>query len=206
LGQLLLDKLWQQAQGQYDLLGTSFAMETAVNRFWLNGGYVPLRLGQQKDEVTGSVAVMMFKAVSSAGEQMLDNAQQQFMQAWPFLLLTQLKTLSAELVLSLLPELVGGESECEPHLLKQVFSFAHQQRSLESSQHALWRWFSTAAANVSISKLTETQQQLLVMLVLQQREMAEVCSVLKLSGRAQAISLLRQAVSECLAASSLETR
>lgn len=206
LGQLLLDKLWQQAQGQYDLLGTSFAMETAVNRFWLNGGYVPLRLGQQKDEVTGSVAVMMFKAVSPAGEQMLVSAQQQFMQAWPFLLLTQLKTLSAELVLSLLPGLAAAESECEPHLLKQVSSFAHQQRSLESSQHALWRWFSTAAANVSISKLTEIQQQLLVMLVLQQREMAEVCSVLKLSGRAEAITLLRQAVSECLAASSLETR
>jgi tRNA(Met) cytidine acetyltransferase len=205
-GQLLLAKLWQQAQGHYDLLGASFAMETAVNRFWLNSGYAPLRLGQHRDEVTGSVAVMMFRAVSPAGEKMLVHGQQQFMQAWPFLLLTQLKPLPAELVLSLTAGRIKPSLACEPDLLEQVFSFAHQQRSMESSQHALWRWLHSAVADSSMCQLIEIQQHLLVMLILQQREMAEVCSLLNLSGRAEAITLLRQAVSECLAASSLETR
>jgi hypothetical protein len=45
-----------------------------------------------------------------------------------------------------------------------------------------------------------------VMLILQQREMAEVCALLQLHGRSEAIKLLRQAVSECLSMSSVETK
>jgi tRNA(Met) cytidine acetyltransferase len=205
LGQLLLDKIWQQAQGRYDLLGTSFAMEVAVNQFWLNSGYMPLRLGQQRDEVTGSVAAMMLRPVSESGAKLLRAGLQQFSDTWPFLLLTQLKQLPADLVLSLAPALKRPQKSAD-EALRQVESFACQQRSLESSQHALWEWLTQTFSGESFRKLTETQQQLLVMLIMQQRELSEVCSLLDLSGRAEAIKLLRQAVSECLSASSVETR
>lgn len=205
LGQLLLDKIWQQAQGRYDLLGTSFAMEVAVNQFWLNSGYMALRLGQQRDEVTGSVAAMMLRPVSESGAKLLRAGLQQFSDTWPFLLLTQLKQLPADLVLSLAPALKRPQKSAD-EALRQVESFACQQRSLESSQHALWEWLTQTFSGESFRKLTETQQQLLVMLIMQQRELSEVCSLLDLSGRAEAIKLLRQAVSECLSASSVETR
>jgi len=206
LGQLLLDKVWQQAQGHYDLLGTCFAMEPAVNRFWLKSGYKPLRLGQQRDEVTGSVAVMMFRPVSEAGKQMLQTGQQQFAEAWPFLLLTQLKKLPADLIVSLALAMAKAETVMTEACLRQVTGFAYQQRSLESSQHALWQWLCINLSGECIHQLTETQQQLLVMLVLQQWEISEVCASLGLNGRAEALKLLRQAVSDCLAVSSVETR
>lgn len=202
-GQLLLDRLWHEAQGRYDLIGTSFAMETRVNRFWLKSGYTPLRLGQHRDEVTGSIAIMMFRAVSQAGAEMLQAGQQQFVDAWPFLLLTQLKQLPADLVMSVVPAIAKAEKITTDTCLKQVTSFAYQQRSYESSQHALWQWLSSGLDEQCFTQLTETEQQLMVMLLLQQREIAEVCSLLDLSGRAEAIRLLRQAVSECL---SVETR
>jgi tRNA(Met) cytidine acetyltransferase len=206
LGQLLLDNLWQQAQGRFDLLGTSFAMEAGVNRFWLNSGYAPLRLGQHRDEVTGSVAVMMFRPVSRAGEQMLEEGQQQFAQAWPFLLLTQLKQLSADLVLSLASAFQASQTKPADETIRQVESFANKQRSFESSQYALWQWLTLSLSTESFRQLTETQQQLLVMMLLQQRQLSEVCSLLELKGRTEVVQLLRQAVSDCLSASSVETK
>jgi hypothetical protein len=44
------------------------------------------------------------------------------------------------------------------------------------------------------------------MMLLQQRQLSEVCSLLELKGRTEVVQLLRQAVSDCLSASSVETK
>jgi tRNA(Met) cytidine acetyltransferase len=197
-GRLLLAKVEQHSAQTQDLLGTSFAMETDLCRFWLQNGYHPVRLGQHQDEVTGSVAVMMLKAVSSQGQRLLKEAQQGLRQQWPFLLHTQLATLPPSLISVLLPALADSEKQLPAALMHTVVSFAHSQRSYESSLFALWQWLQTEQAITAFQQLDADQQTLLVELVMQQQALDRVVKQLELNGRAQLIKMLRQILASML--------
>lgn len=207
LGSHLLQQLQQSAAKHADLLGTSFAMETAVCRFWLNNGFVPVRLGQHRDEITGSRSVMLLKAASQAGNNLLVLARTGLSRQWPFLLQTRLQDLEPEQVLMLSAALPGESRALSPDLRQQVNSFACAQRDYESSQFALWQWWQNKLSETGFEQLDHQQQSLLVMLLLQQHSVNTVAVKLGLNGRAGVMKALRQAVRDCLSSNSpVETR
>lgn len=197
LGSQLLDRLEKQAKT--DFIGTSFAMETEVSQFWLQNGYVPVRLGQHQDEVTGSISMIMLKSVSPQATLPLSQARQQLHQQWPFLLQTQLAGLDPELVSVVASALGAQDRTLAPELMQQVTSFATAQRSYESSQFALWQWLQGKLAFDDFHQLEQDEQALLIMLIMQQHEMVEVAHRLEINGKAELVTTLRSVVAAMLA-------
>jgi tRNA(Met) cytidine acetyltransferase len=207
LGSLLLAQLQNQIAEQGDVLGTSFAMETRLSRFWLNNGFAPVRLGQHQDEVSGSRSLMLLKAMSDEGAHLVECARRHLSREWPFLLQTQLGELASDSVVLLSSALKPFGTEPDKDYQAQVQAFASAQRPLESSQFALWRWLQQQLSTTAFQQLHPHQQQLLVKLILQQQSIDKVAESLNLLGRAAVVKKLRQAVSDCLSSNSpVETR
>jgi tRNA(Met) cytidine acetyltransferase len=207
VGSYLLQQLEIHLQGKKDFLGTSFAMQQDVIAFWQRNNFKPVRLGQHQDQVSGSVSVMMLKPLSDKAQQLFDSACQLLSVHWPILLQRQLKRVPAEELTTIATALVNTNGEVSTNTQLQIQSFAYQQRSYESSEVALWYWLTAEMGSSCFNALSQKQQALLIMLVMQQHEMTEVATAMGLSGRAEVIEALRQAVSDCLsAASGLETR
>ena len=196
-----------QITEQGDVLGTSFAMESRLSRFWLKNGFVPVRLGQHQDEVSGSCALMLLKAITDDGADLVESARNGLSREWPFLLQTQLAELSSDSVVLLSSALKPFAAERDSDYQAQVQAFAHALRPLASSQFALWQWSQQQLTTTAFQQLHPDQQQLLVKLILQQQSIDQVAERLALSGRAAVVKALRQAVSDCLSSNPpVETR
>ena len=205
LASLLLKKIAENAR-ELDLLGTSFAMDEAVLRFWLANKYHPVRIGQHRDQVTGSVSLMMLAAVSQQGQRLLATAQQQIRWQWPQLLSRQLDFLAPELVSVLAQHFDHGTPVSGRIQWQQLKSFAYAQHPFESTEIVLWQWLSAVMGSPAFKQLASPLQAVLIMVIMQKRDIGTVAESLGLSGHAEVIRRLRQAVSECLTAASSETR
>ncbi|KKN25776.1 hypothetical protein LCGC14_0881400 [marine sediment metagenome] len=199
LGRLMLEKLPSLIPDS-DIIGTSFAMTHDVFEFWSASSFKAVRLGQQNDEVSGSISLMMLRAVSDAGQSFLSRATNTLRAQWSFLLAQQLNTLPAEDVVAITQQIMMQEIEAIPlaEIEKQVFSFAYKQRPYESSAWALNTWLYHHLVRTDLSQLSSSQQQLLMQLILQKKSIETVASSMNLAGRKAVINQLRDVFSTLL--------
>ncbi|SFK18385.1 tRNA(Met)-cytidine N(4)-acetyltransferase [Methylophaga sulfidovorans] len=195
-GQLLLQQYFSTT-GNADVVGVSFALSVELLNFWSKAGFKIVRIGHHSDEVSGSLSVMMLKAINADGEKLVKRAQQTLAQQWFFLLGRQWHELDATVVIHISQSLNYDESS-KIDYQQQVRSFAYQQRPFESSEWALWQWLRFSVISQSFEQLTEVQQHLLIMLVLQGRRWDTVAKELNLTGRKQILAELRQAIKQIL--------
>lgn len=200
LGSRLLAQIDTHFRGGCDVIGTSFALDREVLPFWLRNGYLPVRVGQQADEVSGQRAGVLLRAVSQAGEAVVTQAQQMLQQAWPFLLLRAQNDLDHVLVILLSATLPCCESALEADAQRAVASFARQQRDFDSTEALLWRWLQPRLRSGALHQLTPQQQALLVKKIVQGQAFNQVAEALQLAGRKVVIQQLRQAVATLLKA------
>lgn len=206
LGQQLLQQLAEQ-QKTADILGVSFAFETAVFQFWLQAGYQLVRIGQQRDEVTGSMAVMLLKPQSEQAATFIDQAQQRLSEQWPWLLQRQQQQLSAAWVVQLSAQIPSAETTLPDEVMADVRRFVEAQCPYESVEYALQRWLATQLATLAFQQLTLQQQMILIAMIMQGQPVAAVAEQAGVSGKKALIGLLRQAGCQLLAADcSDETR
>ena len=198
LGSRLLDNIQTHFSGQCDMIGTSFALDRDLLRFWLNNAYLPVRVGQQADEVSGQRAGILLRALSKTGELVITKAQQIWQQSWPFLLLQAQRELDHELVILLSQTLPAEKVTIEPYEQQAIESFAWQQRAFESTEPLLWRWLQPKLLSGQLTGLALAHQTLLVKKIIQGQSFNQVASALSLSGRKAIIEKLRQAVATLL--------
>ena len=177
-----------------DIIGTSFAVSEDLLSFWSKSDFIPVRLGLQQDDVSGSHAIMMMYALTMVGNEVSIAAQQRFQQHWPFLLAHEFKQLSPEIVVKLSALIEIPKQTISQWDRGDIFAFCHQQRSYESSRIALSLWLNAQLNQACFAELSPEQQQLCIMSIVQQRDWAEIASRLKLSGKPQVISALREAI------------
>lgn len=179
-----------------DILGSSFAASDDVINFWAQSGFSAVRLGIHKDDVSGSHAIMMLKARSQAGQRLVDDSINRFQQHWPQLLHSQFKYLDADLVIQLsqlFPEYDGKLSQWDE---QEIQAFSDGSRGYEFSQIALCKFISSSIRTVDFLLLSNEQQQLCVMIVLQQRDWTGVLKQSEYTGKSQLTKALRDAVSD----------
>ncbi|KGM07293.1 putative P-loop ATPase [Methylophaga thiooxydans] len=202
LGSLLLTQLKQAMRGKTDLIGTSYAMDERVCEFWLKNGLKPVRLGQHLDQVTGSVSVLMLLPISGRGKVLFDKAEQSLSEQWPYLLQRQLKWLPVNQLICLNQAVLAFEQHVTDSEQLQIECFAYAQRSLESTEIALWKWLSGAIGKQALEKVESKAKTALMLVLMQQRDISDVVTSLGFNGRGELLAVLRQAVSEALSAAS----
>ena len=102
LATALLGKVLALAESrQVDVVGASFSADIDVMSFWQSNGFNVVRLGVQRDEVSGQHSVIFLKACSTAGIQLMASAKKRFEQQWPDLLAMQFDQLNFKTVLAI---------------------------------------------------------------------------------------------------------
>ncbi|MEN8763975.1 MAG: GNAT family N-acetyltransferase, partial [Thiogranum sp.] len=200
LGGRLVSHITGQLQhSATDYVGSSFGVTPDLLRFWTKMGWLPARLSIQRGASSGTHSLMMLKALSSRGEQLLIKARERFFAQFPHQLSDSLRDLDAGLVCSLMHN--AGACRIEPGEadLADVQAFASAQRLLEVSIGSVWRWACHALMTSSrASQLDEQELTLLVARVLQKHSWQECAQRIEVPGRAQAQTVLRTAVAKLI--------
>jgi len=106
----------------------------------------------------------------------------------------QFHHIQPQLVVSLSQLLAKPVDVCTDLDSHELAAFAFKQRGFEFCQIVLWQALSVWITQPKFLALSEQQQALCVMLILQQRSVNEVAKALAYSGKAQLITALRQAI------------
>lgn len=186
------------SQDKIDLLGTSFGADADLLAFWQQTAFQAVRLGVQRDDVSGRHALMMLRASSETGRQQLASLRQRFSQQWLTLLSTQFSDLDTSLVLAISQQIALKTMSLSDWDWQDVNSFANEARTYETCQIALIAFASTLLGQVHFSRLSGQQQQLVMMLLIQRQPLVKVVELTEYSGKKQVISALREAIATLL--------
>jgi len=190
LGTALLKVITDQSSADY--VGSSFGATPEVLSFWKQSEFVPVNVGLKRDASSGSHSIIVLKAKTNYGKELLDQSQQRFCQHFLHLLADPLNDLEAELTLELLcsdKDVVLSNEET-----KELNAFATQQRSYENSIYPIWKLVCKYFA--SCTKLTINEKTIIVLKVLQKHSWQLIVEKMStdVTGKKKAIALLRGAI------------
>lgn len=188
IGEQLLQQVRLQAEAdQVDYLGASFAAEPGLVRFWQACDYWPIRLGEQRDPVAGSHAVIVIAPLTNSVDKWFEEARCWYQRS----LLARLPGQLADLEPQWLPDLLCKTPAIELSAadLKRLQGFAYAQRSFESSLLPLTLLVQRSLSQWSRLGLGADDLHLLCQRVLRQEPAARV---LQPNGRKAQQARLRQ--------------
>jgi len=194
IGNQLLQRLIEQAASMgSDMIGASFGASTDLLNFWTQSGFIPVRLGIHQDDISGCHSVMMLHNVSDSGQQVLDDAARRFQQHWAYLLRHNFRQLDPDLVITFSQLLSPHDLPLSLADISDIRAFALAQRGFDFTQVSLNCWLQQLVRQADFVQLSTQQQHLIVMSVLQQRDWTDIAQKLAFTGKAQAMTALREA-------------
>lgn len=199
LGAKLLNHTYQQAKSlRCDVIGVSFSSHESLIHFWSRSHFSVARLGLHKDKVSGGHSIMMLRSSSEVGEELIHTATLNFEQQWFNWLHHHFEALSPKLVITISQLLIPTSSAISHSDRQEIEAFAVQQRGFDFSQFTLKKWLVNIIRYDEFKQLSDLQQYLCVMAILQQRSWHDISQTLTLQGKAECIKLLREAISQLL--------
>lgn len=194
IGSRLLQHIEQDALAAgVDYLGASFAASEGLLKFWQGNGFVPLRLGEQRDPVAGSHALLVLKPLTAEVKHWLPAARSWYRRSVLRRLPGGLQDLEAEYLPKLLQgtgnEHLGGQSPLSAPVWQRLQGFAQAQRTLESSLLPLIELLEASLHRWEDWAVTAEDQRLLCDRVLRQLPPAAVA---RPKGKRAQLDRLRQ--------------
>ncbi|MFW1676866.1 tRNA(Met) cytidine acetyltransferase TmcA [Pontibacter sp. JAM-7] len=166
-GRLLLQHVSAAgAEMSWDYLGTSFALTDELYGFWRACGYEMVRLGNQRDAVSGCFAALLLKPLSTAGRACISRAEQRFARQFTYRLTDDWKALEPALVMAVLTQVDCPETLDEDDR-SDLVGFVRFNRSYESSAYALQKLLRSALQQLSSDQLSHLLQNENVVVLLQ---------------------------------------
>ncbi|MDF2181133.1 GNAT family N-acetyltransferase [Neptuniibacter sp. CAU 1671] len=167
LGRQLLQTVAEAAQHKgWDYLGTSFALTDDLYSFWRACGYEMVRLGNQRDAVSGCFAALLLRPLSEAGQACVTVAEGRFARQFGLRLTDDWKTLETPLLASILAQ-VDNPDRLDNDDLSDLSGFIRHNRSYESSVYALNKLLRQALHLLSAEQIMHLMQDEGVVLLMQ---------------------------------------
>ena len=192
-GSDLINILFEKSQADY--LSTCYGATESLLSFWKKIGFKAVHLGIKRDASSGSHSVTMLRAKTQNGIKLSEQAQSIFNKSFPQLLSVSFNTLETEIVISLLS---SSDHQLNPDDMKRLSAFAYASRGYENSQYLLWELVLAKLANRP--NLNDAEKKILIMKVLQKQSWDEIKLRIAntVSGKKEALVLLRRATSRLL--------
>ena len=197
IGQALLKAVAIKAeQLKIDVLGSSFGATSEVLHFWQYGGLLPVRLGVSRDSCSGTHSALVLKPLTLSGEMIVDTVRFRFLEQFPHQLMTQFQHVEPELVAGLML----GNDYYETIIIDEqdwldVTAFTEGYRVFEVCSVPLWKMVCSFMGQLEVRQwLSDTQRDLLVYILLQNRPMSWVAKELGYTGKKELITALRGAI------------
>jgi tRNA(Met) cytidine acetyltransferase len=204
IGSYLLQYLmrFSQQEKSIDYIATSFAATPSLISFWRKAGFKSVQIGIKRDASSGLHSLIMLHPLSANAHHLYTAATHHFNQALPLLLADPLRNLDTKLVRVLLEP----SSQLTPLSLNKTEqdsaqSFAEQHRGYETSITALYKLtlhLISQPLSAPPYNLTPQEQQILIAKVLQKQPWQVLATLSQVTGRKQALILLRQAVKKLI--------
>jgi len=192
-GTALLKTIYNESTADY--VSASFGATPNVLSFWEKSEFTPVNVGLKRDASSGSHSVIVLKAKTQQGKELVDQAQQRFCQHFLHLLAEPLNDLEPDLTCLLFcsyPSISINDTE-----IKEIKSFATQQRAYENTIYPIWKLVHKhlLSANTN-SNLPKNEQTIIVLKVLQKHSWKVVADKMSpdITGQKMALALLRKAV------------
>jgi tRNA(Met) cytidine acetyltransferase len=155
-----------------------------------------VRLGVQRDEVSGQHSITLLKALSIAGSELVNAVKMRFEGQWPDLLAMQFSALDVKVALAISTQFSIQNSELSTSDKQDLLRFSRGMATYESCQIAIRNFVVSMLSQARFSQLSIQYQQLLVMRVLQLKSIATVAKDLSFKGKSDLTLALRQALVE----------
>ncbi|MBA4501714.1 tRNA(Met) cytidine acetyltransferase TmcA [Marinobacterium marinum] len=174
IGRRVLQSIEQEARAEgVDYLGASFAASEALLGFWQRSGFCPVRLGEQRDPVAGTHALLVLKALTARVEDWLPQAQCWYRRSVLQRVPGTLRDLEAERLPALL-RMTVRERVVPLATMQRLRGFSEAQRSLESSLLPLCDLIEASVQDWDDWQLSVSDQRLLCDRILRQLPPAAV--------------------------------
>ncbi|MDN6298207.1 MAG: GNAT family N-acetyltransferase [Halomonas sp.] len=181
-----------QASGA-DLSGATFGAEAGLVAFWLAAGFTPVRVGISRDTTTGEYALMMARALTPRGEEVLATLTRRFAAELPVLLAFELDGLPVDALALLLGTLAPPTLSAE--LRDDLHDVAYARRDPRLARPAL-QALAVVAAQRPLSAEAQRACEALAGFAYQNQAFA--------GSRKEAVLALRRAVATLLNAAKVD--
>lgn len=194
LGQRLLEAVAEFGRRQrVDYLGSSFGADPELMAFWQQADYRPVRISIKASAASGHHSAIVLRGLSAAGERLTRQARQRFDAQLPLQLGDHLQDLDPNLARQLLTGLTPIPA-LDRQDWQDLLAFGCAGRVYEACLSAIGKLGLQLLAQPELSPLTADQAALLLRRVLQHWPWQRLAAASKLSGRAEVIQALREAV------------
>ena len=195
----LISTIAKEAESdKVDALGISYSIDNDLLHFWHATDFQVVRLGMHKSHVSEGRSLMMLKALSTDGEQFVVKAKKRFSEQWPDLLCRQFSDIATEQVMSLSQMLDDDDINLSEQDWQDINSFAKHLRGYEFCQLAIRRFVVAQLPKTQFLSLSEFNQRLLILLVIQEKSWAKTAEVVGKTGKNELVTNLRRAVVELI--------
>ncbi|TVM04895.1 MAG: tRNA(Met) cytidine acetyltransferase [Halomonas sp.] len=184
---LLAHSVDQSRRDGHALCGATFGAEAGLLAFWQAAGFTPVRLGISRDTTTGEVALMVAKALTPHGAQVIASLRQRLHDGLLAMLAFELSELPGNVVLPLLADMPSRP--LERHHLEDISDLAFAHRDPRLARGAL-QAMAIHAAQQGVEKSRHADLQALARWALQNQPLA--------SSHKASVAALRKAVAAVL--------
>ena len=166
LGSQLLQSVeaYSREQG-WDYIGSSFAVNAALVKFWQQNNWQTLRLGSSQDSVSGSYAALVIQPISAEAVQLAMLLKARFTEQFHYRLGDDLNSLDIAVVCNLLSK-GANEYEITEHEYADLIAFTQHNRSYESCSLSINKFLSSFLSVVDAVQLEHLLQNEEVILLL----------------------------------------
>ncbi|WP_448211473.1 GNAT family N-acetyltransferase [Colwellia sp. MEBiC06753] len=156
LGSMLLSAVEQYGEAQHiDFIGTSFAANEQVVKFWHKSGHVPVKLGFNRDASSGEHSLIMLKPLTRQASDLSHSLSAEFHHNFRLWLTDEFKHLPLNLIRLLLsladvkdiPELTARD-------LAKLAAFKHNVHLFSVAREAISTWLLRQCTDQSYTVVT----------------------------------------------------
>jgi len=197
LGSALLDAVIEDAKKKgVDAIGTSFAADVDVLRFWKRRAFHCVHVGISREHTSGAHPIMMLRPLTETGQILYNEARQRFAARFRILL----EDVLADIEEGLRGQLIDGlpEELSLPETSHELLGFTYARRGFEISLYAIIPFVTALSEQGLMSSLDGRQQSLLKGRIFAHKGWKTMANELGLSGRREAIELMRQTLAELI--------
>jgi tRNA(Met) cytidine acetyltransferase len=204
LGSALLDAVIEDAKNKgVDAIGTSFAADTRVLHFWRRRGFHTVHVGISQEHTSGSHPLMMLRPLNETGMAVFNEARQRYFARLQVLLKDVLAGLDQDLRVQLIDD--QPSEVLMPETSHELLGFIYARRGFEISLYAIRPFVLDLSVRGLLAFLDNRQQVLLQRRIVEQEDWKNIVDELGLSGRREAIELMRQTLAELVDRTADET-
>ncbi|MGY8870413.1 MAG: tRNA(Met) cytidine acetyltransferase TmcA [Pseudomonadales bacterium] len=180
---------------QYQMMGASFAVTASLLDFWQAEGYQVIRVGTQRDPISGSYAALVLKGLSVPANQALCAWQSEFQKRLLFLKNEWLQALDSNILVRVKQSVPVEFLRSEHEEWYDLSGFAFHHRAYESSAYIFARLAEQYRGLWDIDSTDKQIKYLIEERVIQQKSEQQVIDATGLQNRKVLLSSLRLAAS-----------